>query len=415
MESATTHETPDVDVHDPDAYLAGVPHDRFRWLRRHDPVHWQPLPEGGGYWAVTKHADVVRVARDPATFSAARQSVLVRDPDPETLPMLRTQLLSMDPPEHGRLRRTVLAGFTPGMVRRLEPRIRALCTEILDAAIARGACDFVRDVAAELPVRVIAEIMGVPPEDRHRLSAWGDKLTGMDDPETAVSPEATRQASFDMGAYGFRLAQERKGRAGADLISVLVNAEFEGERVDEVRFAGLFVQITVAGNETTRTLLSQSLLTLIDHPDAWRALAADPGLLPSAVEELLRFTTPLHYFRRTATRDVELRGRKIREGDRVAMLYSSANRDEEVFARPDAFDPRRDPNPHLAFGFGEHFCLGAKLARLETRVFLEELLRRVARAELLGSPRRLRSNLINGVKEIPLRLVPREAGAARGA
>ena len=398
---------PSVDVFDPDAYVDSVPHERFRWLRRNDPVHWQELPGGGGYWVVTKHADVVRVSRDPATFSAARQSILIQDPDPETLPMLRTQLLSMDPPEHGRLRRTVLGGFTPGMVRRLEPRIRELCGSILDAALARGTCDFVRDVAAELPVQVIAEIMGVPAEDRHRLSEWGDRLTGMDDPETAVSPEATRQASFDMGAYGFALAQSRKGREGADLISVLMNAELDGHRVNEVEFAGLFVQITVAGNETTRTLLSQALLVLTEHPDAWRALQLDPGLLPQAVEELLRYTTPLHYFRRTATRDVELRGRKIREGDRVAMLYSSANRDEEVFMRPDAFDLQRDPNPHVAFGFGEHFCLGAKLARLEARVFLEELFRRVERAELLGPPRRLRSNLINGLKEIPVRLAAR--------
>jgi len=265
----------------------------------------------------------------------------------------------------------------------------------------------VRDVAAELPVQVIAEIMGVPPEDRHRLSEWGDRLTGMDDPEIAVSPEATRQASFDMGAYGFSLAGSRKGKQGADLISVLMNAELGGQRVNEVEFAGLFVQITVAGNETTRTLLSQSLLELLEQPDAWRALARDPGLLPVAVEELLRFTSPLHYFRRTATRDVELRGQMIREGDAVAMLYSSANRDEEVFMRPDALELRRDPNPHLAFGFGEHFCLGAKLARLEARVFFEELFRRVERVELLGPPRRLRSNLINGVKEIPVRLVPR--------
>jgi cytochrome P450 len=398
---------PSTDVYDPGAYVARVPHDRFRWLRRHDPVHWQALEGGRGYWAVTKHADVVRVARDPETFSAARQSILIQDPDPETLPMLRTQLLSMDPPEHGRLRRSVLGGFTPGMVRRLEPRIRELCSAILDAALARGTCDFVRDVAAELPVQVIAEIMGVPPEDRHRLSEWGDRLTGMDDPETAVSPEATRQASFDMGAYGFGLAQSRKGKEGADLISVLMNAELDGQRVNEVEFAGLFVQITVAGNETTRTLLSQSLLELLEHPDAWRELEREPGLLPAAIEELLRFTSPLHYFRRTATRDVELRGQKIREGDAVAMLYSSANRDEEVFMRPDALELRRDPNPHVAFGFGEHFCLGAKLARLEARVFFEELLRRVERVELLGPPRRLRSNLINGVKEIPVRLVPR--------
>jgi len=186
----------------------------------------------------------------------------------------------------------------------------------------------------------------------------------------------------------------------------LMNAEFDGHRVNEVEFAALFVQIAVAGNETTRTLLSQSLLALLDHPGSWEALARDPELLETAIEELLRFTSPLHYFRRTATRDVRLHGKRIREGDRVVLLYSSANRDEEVFAQPDRLDLRRAPNPHLAFGFGEHFCLGAKLARLEARVFLEELLARFERIELLGPPRRLRSNLINGVKQIPVRLVP---------
>jgi cytochrome P450 len=401
-----------LDVHDPGAYVAGVPHATFRWLRRNDPVFWQELPDGRGYWALTRHADVVAASRDPGTFSAARQSILIQDPDPAALAMLRTQLLSMDPPEHGRLRRTVLGGFTPGMVRRMEPRIRALTGRILDAAAERGECDFVREIAAELPVQVIAEVMGVPAEDRHRLSDWGDKLTGMDDPETAVSPEDTQKASVEMGTYGFGLAQARRGKRGGDLISVLMNAEFAGRRVNEVEFAGLFVQITVAGNETTRTLLSQSLLTLLEHPEAWRALEADPALLETGVEELLRFTSPLHYFRRTATRDVELRGKKIREGDRVALLYSSANRDEEVFPEADRFDLRRDPNPHVAFGFGEHFCLGANLARLEGRVFFEELFRRFERVELLGPPRRLRSNLINGVKEIPVRMVPRARRSA---
>lgn len=396
-----------IDIHDPGAYVPAVPHDAFRWLRRNDPVFRQELPEGRGYWALLKHADVVAASRDAATFSAARGSILIQDPDPEALARLRTQLLSMDPPEHGRLRRTVLGGFTPGMVARLEPRIRQLAGAILDAAAEKGECDFVRDVAAELPVQVIAEIMGVPPSDRHRLSEWGDKLTGMDDPETAVSPADTQQASVEMGTYGFGLARARRGQEGGDLISVLMNAEFEGHRVNEVEFAGLFVQITVAGNETTRTLLSQSLLALLEHEGAWRALQADPGLLEVAVEELLRWTSPLHYFRRTATRDVEVRGKKIREGDRVALVYTSANRDEEVFALPDRLDLRRDPNPHVAFGFGEHFCLGAKLARLEARVFLQELLARFERVELLGTPRRLRSNLINGVKQMPVRMVPR--------
>jgi len=215
------------------------------------------------------------------------------------------------------------------------------------------------------------------------------------------------EASSALGAYGYQLACERKEHAGDDLISVLMRTQFEGHPLTEVEFAAVFVQLAVAGNETTRTLLAGGMLALLEHPDAYRALEADPGLLPVATEELLRWVTPVHYFRRTATRDVELRGRRIRAGDRVALQYTSANRDEEVFVRPEVFDIRRDPNPHLAFGFGEHFCLGARLARLEIRVFFEAFFEHFARVELTGTPRRLRSNLNNAYKAIPVRLTPR--------
>jgi len=393
-----------IDIHDPDRYVEGPPHDAFRYLRRHDPVFWQTLPEGGGYWALTRHADVVRASTDPATFSAARGGILIEEQPPEQLALQRTQLLSMDPPEHTRMRRHVLAHFTPTLIVDMEPWLRARCREILDAAAAQGECDFVRDLASELPLQTIAEMLGVPAEDRPALVAWGDRIIGRDDPELGGDAAA---AAAELGAYGYRLATERRGGGGSDLASLLLGAEYEGHRVDEVEFAALFVQIAVAGNETTRTLLSGGLLALLEHPEAWEALARDPGLLPGAVEEMLRWVTPVHYFRRTATRDVEIRGRRIREGDRVALLYVSANRDEEVFSEPDRFDVCRDPNPHLAFGWGTHFCLGARLARLEARVFLEELLARVAAVELTGPPRRMRSNLNNAWKAIPVRLVPR--------
>jgi len=400
-----------IDIYDPDLYREGVPHERFRHLRRHDPVHWQPLPAsagGGGYWLLTRHEDVMAASADPATFSAARGGILVEEQSPEQLAAQRTQLLSMDPPSHTQMRRHVLARFTPGLVAELEPWLRARCAEILDAAAERRECDFVREVASELPLQAICEILGVPEEDRGTIVAWGDRIIGRDDPELADT--AADEAAAQLGAYGYALAQRRRRRGGGgrDLVSLLLEAEHEGHRVGEVEFAALFVQIAVAGNETTRSLLSGGLLALLEHREAWGALARNPAGIPDAVEEMLRWVTPVHYFRRTATRDVELRGVKIREGEKVALLYASANRDEEVFEDPDRFDVRRDPNPHLAFGWGQHFCLGARLARLEARVFWEEFFRRVRGAELTGPPRRLRSNLNNSWKQIPLRLLPHE-------
>lgn len=394
-----------VDIHDPDLYVEGVPHALFARLRREEPVFFQELPGGAGYWALLKHADVMAASRDWRTFSAARGGIVIEDPPPERLAMLRTQLLSMDPPAHGRLRRAVLDAFTPAVVAGMEPWLRARAREIMDAAAEKGECDFVRDLAAELPMQTLNQMMAIPESDRGRVIELGDRIIGMSDPELAGGD--AEDPATALGAYGYELACERRGAGGRDLISLMLGAHLEeGEPLSEVEFAGLFVQIAVAGNETTRTLLSGALLALVEHPGAWQALAADPGLLPVAVEEMLRWTTPVHYFRRTATRDVEVRGRRIREGDRVVLHYTSANFDEEVFARPERFDVRRDPNPHLAFGWGEHFCLGARLARLEARVFFEELFRRFRAAELAGPPRRLRSNLTNSYKEIPVRLHP---------
>lgn len=397
---------PGVDVYDPGAYEAGVPHALFARLRREAPVSWQTLPDGSGYWVLAKHADVLAASADPATFSAWRGGIVIEELPPETLALVRGQLLAMDPPEHGRMRRAVLAGFTPGRVGRMEDWLRERARAVLTAAAATPRCDAVADLAAPLPLQVICEIVGVPEEDRARVAALGDRILGRDDPELGSAEEATR-ASVELGTYGFQLALARKEGGGSDLCAALLHARGAAERLSEVEFAGLFVQLVVAGNETTRTLLSGSLLLLHEHPEVWALLAREPGRIPRAVEELLRFVTPVHYFRRTAARDTAIRGVAIREGERVVLLYSSANRDEEVFAGPDRFDPGRHPNPHLAFGFGEHFCLGAKLARLEARVFLEELVARFQGVELTGTPRRMRSNLNNAWKEIPVRLLPR--------
>ncbi len=392
---------------DPDLLQQGVPHPLLAELRRREPVSLQELPDGSRYWAVLTHADVVRVSRDPATFSARRGGINLLD-GVHTLPTL----LSLDPPEHGEMRRRVLYAFTPRRVRALEGRMREVVEASLAAALEKEACDFVADLAAPLPLEIVGDILGIPPADRPRVAEWADALAGADDPEVRerLGGMDPNESALAFGTYAFELARDAASRgelAGEDLLSVLLNAELEGTQVDLPTFAGLFVQIAIAGNETTRSLIAAGTLELADRPELFGRLAGSPRLLPAAIEELLRWITPVHYFRRTATRDVELSGVRIAEGEKVVLVYASANRDEAVFPEPDRFDPTRDPNPHLAFGFGEHFCLGAALARLEARVFFEVLLRRVAGIELLGEPAWLRSSELHSLKRMPVRLVPR--------
>jgi cytochrome P450 len=394
-----------IDLYDADGYVDAPPWPAFARLRREDPVHWQPLEgsSGGGYWAVMKHADVVAVSRDIGTFSSERGSIVIEDLPEETLAMMRHMLLVMDPPRHGKYRRLVLHAFTPSMVDRLAPRIRAITLGIMERAAAARDVEFVHDVCSELPTQVIGELFGVPADDRAQLHAWAERNSGSQDQE--IDPgEAGDSSTVQMASYAIRLAQERRGREGTDLTSVIVNSELEGHRMDDFEFGAFFVQLVTAGNDATRTPLSNGMLALLEHPEELARLWAEPLRLPDAIEEMLRWSSPLHDFRCTATRDVTLRGRTIREGEKVVMMYTSANRDEEVFEGADRFDVARRPNPHLAFGFGEHFCLGAKLARLEARVFFEELLARFPRLELTGKPRRQRSNLNNALKALPIRM-----------
>jgi cytochrome P450 len=260
-------------------------------------------------------------------------------------------------------------------------------------------------MAGELPMQVIGELLGVPEGERARLRAWAAQLTGSQDADlNPGGAEAAPAASIEMAMYAIGLAQARRGATGSDLTTVAVNAEVDGHAMTDAEFGGFFVQLATAGNDTTRNLLSSGLRLLLEHPDALESLRADESLVPGAVEEMLRVESPLHYFRRTATRDTTLRDQAIRAGDRVVLYYGSANRDEEVFREPERFDVRRSPNPHLSFGFGEHFCLGAALARLEARVFFEELLRAFRCIELAGEPRHQRSNLNNALKSLPVRL-----------
>jgi cholest-4-en-3-one 26-monooxygenase len=393
----------DVDLLDPDVFVQGVPHDMFALLRREAPVFRHPGDPP--FWAVTRHRDIVAVSRHFATFSSYRRSALINEMDDTGLEQNRLMMLNMDPPRHTKLRALVNKGFTPRMTALLTERVRGLCAEIVDAVVERGEFDFVAQVAAELPLQVIAEMLGVPREERRQIYEWSNTMIAGNDPELQSSPEQAQEAATQMFLYANELALKRRDGLRDDLVGVLMRAEIDGEQLTEMEFDMFFLLLAVAGNETTRNLVSGGMLALIEHPDQRRRLQADPSLMDTAVEEMLRWVTPVMLFRRTATRDTGIAGQRVAEGDKVVVYYSSANRDEAVFDDPDAFDVGRTPNDHLTFGGGgPHFCLGANLARLEIRLIFEELLRRAPDVELTGPVRRLRSNFINGVKEMPVRL-----------
>ena len=400
----------DVDIFDPDLYVEGPPHEELERLRETDPVHWQELDDGTGCWAILTHADVVEVAREPNLFSASEGGVVLEDLAPENLVMMRKMLLAMDPPGHVEYRRPLAPSFTARSIGRMEERIRGICRDIMASAAAKGDVEFVHDVCSPLPSQVIGELMGLPREDWARVHAWAEQNTSGQDPDFADDEASNDEpddgsATVNMAMYAIELAgRRRQEEPRDDLTSLILGATFGGEPMSDVDFGSFFVQLVTAGNDTTKTMLSSGLLALLDHPDQLAALRADPGLIPGAVEEILRWANPLHYFRRTTTADATVHGVPIEAGQKVAMVYTSANRDGAVFADPHRFDIRRDPNPHLSFGIGEHFCLGAHLARLEGRVFFEELLSSFGRIEQAGDPVRLRSNLNNALKRLPVRL-----------
>ncbi len=393
------------DFYDPDTYVAGPPHELFARLRREQPVVWQDIPGEPGYWAVLRHADVVHVAREPVLFSAATGGVVLEDLPPESLAMMQDMLLAMDPPRHLAYRRNVSPEFTPRVMGRLEDRIREICRTIL-ADVGDRDLDFVHDVCAKLPSQVVGELMGIPREDWPKIHHWSEMNSGGQDPDIAASyaADAAMSATVEMAMYAIELAGRRRAEPAEDLTTLVILSEVDGQPMTDIQFGSFFVQLVTAGNDTTRTMLSSGLHALLEHPDQLAELRADHSLIPGAVEEILRYANPLHYFRRTATAATTLGGASIEAGDKVAMMYTSANRDETVFVAPDEFDIHRDPNPHLSFGTGEHFCLGIHLARLEGRVFFEELLAHFPTIETTGPPRRQRSNLNNALKELPVRL-----------
>ena len=383
-----------IDLADPDLYVEAPPHELFAELRRTSPVHWN---DGAArFWAVLTHAGVEDVARDAATFSSAAGGVVLEDLDEPRLEQMRGMLLAMDPPKHREVRRPLVARLTPKQVTVLDDDIRAICREVF--ADADGEVEFVGDVAAKLPTRVIGQVMGLPREDWDRIHALAERITRGQDPAYSDGPETAGQASQEMGIYAYTFATERLGlpEQPDDLTGVMLASH------DAAAFASLFVQLVTAGQDTTATLISGGLLELLRHPDQFDKLRADPSLVPSAVEEMLRYANPLHYFRRTATKDTELHGTTIRTGDKVALYYTSANRDENVFPDPHSFDITRSPNKHLSFGIAEHFCIGAHLARLEARIFFEEMFGAYSSITLSGEPTRVRSNLNNALRALPV-------------
>jgi cytochrome P450 len=395
-----------IDLLDLAHYTAGgPPHDLFRRLRAEDPVHWHPEPAGSGFWALTRYDDVVRVSRDSATFSSALGGTMVPDAPPEQLATMRLMMLNMDPPQHSKLRGLVNRGFTPRTIERLHARIAELARQIVDQVAPRGECDFVLDVAGELPSYVIAELMGIPLDDGRRLYELTERMHSAE--PTSEGLADLQRAIAEMLSYSAAIRAEKRERPREDIASALLAAEVDGERLADLEFDMFFMLLINAGGDTTRNLVAGGMLELIRRPGELARLRGDRSLLPGAIEEMLRYCTPVVHFRRTATRDVEVGGRKIAAGQKVVVFYSSANRDEAVFADPDRFDVARTPNDHVAFGGGgTHFCLGANLARLEIRTMFDEVLRRLPDLVLAGPVERLRSNFINGPRRMPVRFTP---------
>jgi cytochrome P450 len=410
-----------VDLTDLDMWARGVPYGEFARLRREAPVAWFPN-EGSGFWSVHRYGDIVAASRDAATFSSGR-GVSFEEPTDEDMAARRT-IIDTDPPEHTKLRKIVSGAFSQRAVAVYGHFITGLTEQVLDGCPDRGAFDFVDAVAKQVPIRVLARIMGLPEADLDLFIDLGDRLIANTDPDiTDVvwgrdDTDAYRRYPFrspygkqlwDLGRQVVRdrLAQLDGPQPGDDLLSRLLRAEVDGDRLSETDLDNFFSILVVAGNETTRIAIAQGVLAFCQHPDQWDRLRADPHLLETATDEVIRWSCPTHFMRRTAAADTSLGGADIRAGDKVILWYVSGNRDEEEFADPEVFDVGRSPNRHLSFGRGgPHLCLGVHLARLEVRVVLAALARRVSRFELAGEPRRIRSNFTNGLKALPVRVCP---------
>lgn len=403
---------PYADIASHDTYVRGFPHAAFKRLRETDPVSWVTERDGSGFWAVTRHADVIEVSRDYQRFTASR-GIRLEEMDPEELEARRS-MMEHDPPEHTRLRRLVQPGFTPKVVATYEAAFRRLVRIVLDRVLPLGSFDFVTEVARELPIRMLCRLLGVPEADAGRLVAWGDQMISNADPEytpVVIDKADTEEyrllpfrspAALEVFRYAEEIAIRRREEPRDDIITRLLVSGQGDEPLTDLEFKNFFTLLMVAGNETTRHTISHGLLYLDEHPDQLERWSDDPsGMSATATEEILRASSVTMHFRRSATMDTEIGGTPVSAGDKVVIWYTSANYDEDVFANPYELDLGRDPNPHLAFGTGRHACLGSALARLEVRVFFEEFLVRT-KSFTVGEPDRLRSNFISGIKHLPV-------------
>jgi cytochrome P450 len=395
-----------IDLSDHDAFVDAVPHEAFKALRHEDPVHWNPEPDGPGFWAVTRYEDIRFVHRHPDVYSSELGGTSLEDLEPEHLEA-RKSMIDMDPPRHDELRGLIGRRFTRRAVTVWEDQVRRVTNDVLDRALPMGSFDFVREVSSEIPMQVFAEILGIPQDERRTIIELGDRLLGNQDPEFRVPDNDAHRhlpfsspAALEMFEFGRRLAAQRRKHPRDDIITQLAF-----EPLTQREFDVYFILLATAGNETTRHTITHGLVALLEHPGQLERLRNDPSLGKSAAEEMLRWATPVHHFRRTAAADTELGGKQISAGDKVTTWFVSGNRDETVFDEPDRFDVGRSPNPHMAFGPGGiHLCLGSHLARMEVRIAFEELLRREPVIELTGPPERLRSNFFNVIKRFPVRV-----------
>ena len=397
---------PHIDLSAPETYRGGMPRAVYRHLRATAPVYWHEDPaQGVGFWAITRQEDLDFISKNPALFSSEERSCMLHEDD-EQLPNLRKMMINMDPPKHLTFRRLVRSAFTPKKVESYAPRFRAIAKDILDRAVPGGECEFVEDIAAELPLIAICELMGVPLGKRKRLFELTNIMIGMDDPDLATDKDDGMNAMLEMFLIAQDLATEHRANPKDDIVSVLLNGTVEDAPLSDEEFCYFFLMLVVAGNETTRTVTSHGMRLLMEH-NAYDDLQRHPEWLEGAVEEFLRYNPAVIAFRRTAMKDIKVGGQLIRKGDKVQLYYGSASADEAAFENPDEFDITRAQredvkNQHRAFGIGEHFCIGSHLARLELSVIFEEILRRISKPRFNGEIRWLRSNFINGIKSMPI-------------
>ncbi len=413
----TDRKLEDLDIIGLDTFAAnGYPHEDWAYLRKNDPVHWWDRDVKLPFWAITKHADIIAISKQPKkNLNEPRLAVFPAYEPPAPEERSVRQLLVMDPPEHGVYRRLASKHFTPRAVQRLVSQVEVISREVIDelAAVAmEGETDFVQSIAAKLPLAVLADMLGVPRSDWKLMFEWTNALVGAEDPEYAQREDAQDgfgDAQTQLFTYFYEMAEARRGNPSEDIVSILANAEIDGEPIKPLELLSYCLLLVVAGNETTRNATSGGFVAFLENPGEFDKLRANPELIDSAVEEILRWSTPVIQFCRTATEDFQLRDKTIRAGDSMCLLYPSANRDEEIYEDPFIFRIDRTPNPHLAFGVGEHFCLGAHLARLELRSVFLQLSQRLEHAELIGPIERLRSSFLGGVKHVPIRYRLREA------